>query len=416
MTATQTAEIALGPQDRPGPPERNGFGHGATAALARVRLGDIGALPIVVGLVLVWGIFQALNSAFLSPANLVDLATEIVAVGVIAVGVVITLLVAQIDLSVGSMSGVASSILGVGLAHEGWSLPEAMAIALAAGLVVGVIYGVVFVRFEVPSFVITLAGLLVLLGLQLRILGATGSVSLPFNSGIVGFMQRDFVAPSISYILAAGYAAVYLGYHLGHARRRRAHHVAPRSLGLIVAKAGLLLAGLEFAFWYLNRNRGVSLPFVLFVGLVVIVDFALTRTHWGRGIYAVGGSAEAARRAGLKVNRIYISAFVITSVLAALGGLLSAGRISAASISSGTGDVNLDAIAAAVIGGTSLFGGRGKAYSALLGIVVIESIANGLTLLNLSADTRFMITGLVLLIAVVVDALARRRRTRRGIA
>ena len=416
MTATQTAEIALGPQDRPGPPERNGFGHGAATALARVRLGDIGALPIVVGLVLVWGIFQALNSAFLSPANLVDLATETVAVGVIAVGVVITLLVAQIDLSVGSMSGVASSILGVGLAHEGWSLPETMAVALAAGLVVGVIYGVVFVRFEVPSFVITLAGLLVLLGLQLRILGATGSVSLPFNSGIVGFMQRDFVAPGISYILAAAYAVVYLGYHLGHARRRRAHHVAPRSLGLIVAKAALLLAGLEFAFWYLNRNRGVSLPFVLFVGLVVVADFALTRTHWGRGIYAVGGSAEAARRAGLKVNRIYISAFVITSVLAALGGLLSAGRISAASISSGTGDVNLDAIAAAVIGGTSLFGGRGKAYSALLGIVVIESIANGLTLLNLSADTRFMITGLVLLIAVVVDALARRRRTRRGIA
>jgi ABC-type xylose transport system permease subunit len=177
-----------------------------------------------------------------------------------------------------------------------------------------------------------------------------------------------------------------------------------------------LLVGLEFGCWYLNMTRGVSLPFMLLVVLVMIVDFLLKRTKWGRSVYAVGGSVEAARRAGIKLWRVYISVFVLCSTLAALGGLMSAGRLSAASISSGTGDTNLNAIAAAVIGGTSLFGGRGNAYSALLGIVVIESIANGLTLLSLTSAVRFMITGGVLMIAVIVDSMARRSRAAHGAA
>lgn len=384
--------------------------------LSRVRAGNIGSLPIVVGLVLIWGILQGLNPAFMSSRNLVNLVTDCVPVGVIAVGVTLTLLVAQIDLSVGSMSGLASSILGVGLTREGWSLPVAIVIALAAGVIVGVIYWIIFVRFNVPSFVVTLAGLLALLGLQLQLLGTDGSINVPFTSSIVRFMQEDFVSPSLSYALAALCAAAYLLSRLARSRRRRRHRLPPISLTGVVVRALLLLVCLEVATWYLNRSRGVSLPFVLLVVLVVVIDFALKRTHWGRDVYAVGGSVEAARRAGINVSWTYVTVFVGCSVLAALGGLLSAGQLAAASISSGTGDVNLDAIAAAVIGGTSLFGGRGNAFSALLGIFVIESIAIGLTLLNLTSAVRFMITGLVLVIAVIVDSMARRSRAAHGAA
>ena len=166
--------------------------------------------------------------------------------------------------------------------------------------------------------------------------------------------------------------------------------------------------------WYLNTDRGVPWMFGLFVGLVVAMDYALKRTRWGRSITAVGGNREAARRAGINVRGIYMSAFVLCATLASLGGVLSAARLASASQQAGTGDVNLNAIAAAVIGGTSLFGGRGNAYSALLGIIVIQSIASGLTLLDLSSSLRYMITGAVLAIAVIVDSLARRSRMSHG--
>jgi ABC-type xylose transport system permease subunit len=393
-----------------------GWDQSARRFIKRVRAGDIGSLPIIVGLILIWGIIQGLNSSFLSSRNLVNLATQCAADGVIAVGVVLVLLVAEIDLSVGSMSGLASSILGIGLTSAGWSLPVAIVVALAAGVAVGLIYSFVYVRFNVPSFVITLAGLLAILGLQLQILGAHGSINLPFQSAIVGFMQRAFVPDTLSYVLAALIVAWYVMTQLLRMRRRRAAHLSAGSLTKTVTVALLLLVGLEFGCWYLNKSRGVSLPFVLLVVLVIVVDFALRRTRWGRSVYAVGGSVEAARRAGIKLWRVYVSVFVLCSTLAALGGLMSAGRLSAASISSGTGDTNLNAIAAAVIGGTSLFGGRGNAYSALLGIVVIESIANGLTLLNLTSAVRFMITGGVLMLAVIVDSMARRTRVAHGAA
>lgn len=387
-----------------------------SSGIALLRSGRIGALPIIVGLVIIWGIFQGLNPAFLSSRNLVNLATDCAAVGVIAIGIVLVLLVAQIDLSVGSMSGVASSLLGVLLTREGWPLWAAILAALATGVVVGLIYGTVFVQFHVPSFVITLAGLLALLGFQLQVLGAGGSINIPFTSGIVAFMQREFLPPALSYLLAAACTLAYLVAQLARARRRLRSNLPPGSRAAALARSGAMLLVLAVACWYLNQTRGVSLPFVLLVVLVIAFDFALHRTHWGRAMYAVGGSVEAARRAGINVNRIFVFAFVLCSLLAALGGLLSAGQLSAASISSGTGDVNLNAIAAAVIGGTSLFGGRGNAYSALLGIVVIESIANGLTLLNLTSATRFMITGLVLLIAVIVDSLSQRSRAAHGVA
>jgi ABC-type xylose transport system permease subunit len=227
-------------------------------------------------------------------------------------------------------------------------------------------------------------------------------------------MQQMYVPRPASYVLGVAVAALYLLSRLARARRRRRHGLAAGSQSGAVLRSLLLLAFLEVVFWYLNQDHGVSAPFVLFVVLVVAVDILLSRTRWGRQIFAVGGSVEAARRAGINVNRVIASALVLGTLFATLGGLLAAGRIAAASTSSGTGTVNLNAIAAAVIGGTSLFGGRGNAYSALLGILVIQSIANGLTLLNLAASVQFMITGGVLMVAVIVDSLTRRRRAAHG--
>lgn len=387
-----------------------------SSLMAQVRSGDLGSLPVAIGLVVIWGVFQTLNPYFLSSANLTNLIIECAAVGTMAIGVVLVLLVGQIDLSVGSMSGVASAILGVGLVHAGWSVWLAMGVATAAGVLVGAIYGVVFVRFGVPSFVITLAGLLALLGLQLKILGTNGSINIPFDTFIVRFTQTMFLPELVSYGVIAVASAAYLAARLARRRRRANAGLSNKPMtGLLLTAGGLFVAG-EAGTWYLNQTRGISAAFVLFFSLVLLTHLALTKSRWGRAIYAVGGSVEAARRAGIKVSVIFMSVFMLCSAFAALGGLLAAGRLATASISSGVGDTNLNAIAAAVIGGTSLFGGRGHAFSALLGILVIASISNGLTLLSLDSSIRYMITGAVLLVAVIVDALSRRSRAAHGTA
>ena len=218
----------------------------------------------------------------------------------------------------------------------------------------------------------------------------------------------------VSYGLAARPGIVMLITGLRTISRRRAVNLSAPSLGGLIVRVVAITLVLELIVAYLNQARGIPWMFGLFVGLVVAMNYALTRTKWGRSMTAVGGNREAARRAGIKVRLIYLSAFAACSMFAALGGVLSAARLASASQQAGTGDVNLNAIAAAVIGGTSLFGGRGSAYSALLGIIVIQSIASGLTLLDLSSSLRYMITGAVLAIAVIVDSLARRSRVSHG--
>jgi ABC-type xylose transport system permease subunit len=292
----------------------------------------------------------------------------------------------------------------------------ALTLPLAMGAAVGAIYALLFLRFGVPSFVSTLGGLLAILGFQLFILGTNGSINLPFDSFIVRFAQKMFLAPVTSYVLVVVVAVVYVGFALTSAAKRRRNGLSASSVPGIWVRGILLLVGLEAAVWYLNQSRGVAVMFLFFLAVIGVVAYALRRTQWGRAMFAIGGNVEAARRAGIRVGRIYLTAFVLSSMLAAAGGLMAAGRISAATLSSGTGDVNLNAIAAAVIGGTSLFGGRGSAQSALLGILVIEAIASGLNLLNLDSSIRFMITGGVLVLAVVVDSLSRRSRAAHGTA
>lgn len=391
-----------------------GLGGAVRGFIDRVRSGDLGSLPVVVGLAIIWTVFQSLNPVFLSSSNLVNLLFDSSTVGVISLGIVCILMVGEIDLSVGSVSGFASAVVGVLWVNAGWPVVIAIPAALAVGAAFGVLYAVLFNRLGMPSFVSTLAGLLAVLGMQLYILGSTGSINLPYDSALVVLGQTLVMPAFVSYalVLIAGGAIFATGYRT--AARRRVAGLTPPSLAGIVARALAFTVALELVAFYLNQDRGVPWMFGLFVGLVVAMDYALKRTKWGRSMTAVGGNREAARRSGINVSGITMSAFVLCSTLAALGGVLSAARLASASQQAGTGDVNLNAIAAAVIGGTSLFGGRGSAYSALLGIIVIQSIASGLTLLDLSSSLRYMITGAVLAIAVIVDSLARRSRVSHG--
>lgn len=391
-----------------------GIGGSIRAFIDRVRSGDLGSLPVVIGLAVIWTIFQTINPVFLSAPNLVNLLFDCSTVGVIALGIVCILMVGEIDLSVGSISGLASALVGVLWVNQGMPVVLAIVAALAAGAVAGTVYAFLFNRFGMPSFVSTLAGLLAILGLQLYLLGSTGSINLPYGSAVVDFGQTLVIPHVISYALGllAGIVIFAAGYRT--ATRRREAGLSSASVAGIALKAVVVTVVIEAVVFYLNQSRGVPWMFGLFVGLVVLMHYAFTRTKWGRLMAAVGGNREAARRAGINVRLIYTSAFVLCSMLAALGGVLAAARLASASQQAGTGDVNLNAIAAAVIGGTSLFGGRGSAYSALLGIIVIQSIASGLTLLDLSSSLRYMITGAVLAIAVIVDSLARRSRVSHG--
>lgn len=375
-----------------------------------VRGRDLGSLPVVLALMAIALVFQALNGAFLSSDNLVNLSLQSATTGIVTLGVVLVLLIGEIDLSVGAVSGLAAAVVAVGFMQRGWPLGVAVLLAVGLGAALGAGYGWLFTRLGVPSFVITLAGLLVAVGLQLQVLGATGSVNLPYESWLVRFSQQTFLHPVASYAVVG---AVVLGYGasrwVDRRRRKQAELPAP-SLGAVLARTAMVAVVLAVSVWYLNQDRGVGAMVAFFLGLVVVADLLLRRTRWGRSVRAIGSNAESARRAGYAVRRVYISAFTACAMLAALAGVLSAGRLAAANQGTGGSDLNLTAIAAAVIGGTSLFGGRGSAWSAVLGVLVIHSISSGLTLLSADGSLQYIATGLVLALAVTVDAVSRRAR------
>lgn len=392
----------------------NGIRDTISGFFGRVKAGDLGSLPVIIGLIVIWTVFTALNPLFLTPNNLVNLLFDCSTVGVISLGIVCVLMLGEIDLSVGSMSGVASALIGVLWVNQGVPLPVAIFAALSTGAIAGALYALLRTRLGMPSFVSTLAGLLALLGLQLYMLGATGSINLPYGSAMVNFGQLLMMPAWLSHTVALlpGIAILVMG--LRTRAHRRAANLSAASVGGLIFKAIVTTLGFEAAVFYLNLGRGVPWMFGLFTLLVVVMNYIFTRTKWGRSVKAVGGNAEAARRAGISVTFTYLTSFALCSLFAALGGVLSSARLASASQQAGTGDVNLNAIAAAVIGGTSLFGGRGSAWSALLGIIVIQSISNGLTLLNMSSSLRYMITGCVLAVAVIVDSLARQSRVSHG--
>jgi D-xylose transport system permease protein len=386
---------------------------GAWAGLRRrLTQGELGNLPVIVGLALIWIIFSLANENFLTSGNLTNLALQIAAVGTISVGVVLVLLLGEIDLSVGAVSGLAAGIMAVLNVKQGWPAWAAILAGLGSGALIGLVQGFWTTRFRIPAFVVTLAGLLAWTGALLLVLGETGTVNIS-DETITGLANTFFV-PLDAWLLAIVAIVAYAGLALWQRRRRIAAGlpVGPMRT-LIIRIAVLAVVGLAAAA-VLAADRGLPLALVIFVGIVVLVEVLIRQTRFGRHVLAVGGNAEAARRAGIRVDDVRLVVFVLASALAAAGGILAAARLFAVNQSSGASDTLLLAIAAAVIGGTSLFGGRGSALSALLGSLVIGSITNGMLLLGVASSTRFLVTGGVLLLAATVDALSRRGRQAAG--
>jgi D-xylose transport system permease protein len=390
------------------------LGDYARAFGQRIRGGDLGSLPVVLGLVIICIAFYAKSPGFLSSYQIVSMTQFAAPIGIIALATVLVLLVGEIDLSIGSVSGMAAAILAVQMVHHGQSMAVSLLLGIASGAAVGLLYSILFVRLGVPSFVFSLAGLLGVQGVLLFVLGKDGTINLPPDAGIVRFARTVFVSGTAAYVLVVVIVAVYLAASLWGRRRRLSAGLPTLPILFPVAKAVLMLVGLLFLTWYLNINRGWSALWLLFVALVVITDLLLRKTRWGRHLFAIGGNEEAARRAGINVTLIYVSVFVACSTLSAVGGLLAAGQLTAVSQTSGTTDTNLTAIAAAVIGGTSLFGGRGSAYSAMLGIMVLQAIQTGLNVIGVDSSVRFMVTGGVLLVAVAIDSISRKARSSSG--
>ncbi|MEU6095793.1 sugar ABC transporter permease [Streptomyces sp. NPDC047079] len=380
----------------------------------KMRAGELGSLPVIVGLVIICAIFQSLNSAFLSAQNLSDITVTMVGTGMISVGIVFVLLLGEIDLSVGSVSGAASALAAVFAVNQGWPEWAAVLVAVAAGAVIGAAHGFFFAVLGAPAFAVTLAGLLFWLGFMLQVLGANGTINLN-SDGFIGQLTTYFFSDvAAAYGLAAVVVIVFFATsYLGN-RRREAAGIPSRPLSETALRTGLL-AVVSFAAAYMyNQYKGLPLATVIFLAFLVLTDFVLRRTAYGRKVFALGGSVEASRRAGINVTAVRISVFAISGFFAAVGGLFLASKIASANQSAGAGDLLMNAIAAAVIGGTSLFGGRGRTWNALLGVLVIVSIQYGLQLESIAEPVKYMITAGVLLTTVVIDSITRKTQKTAG--
>ncbi|MFF8289542.1 sugar ABC transporter permease [Streptomyces sp. NPDC016309] len=379
-----------------------------------LRSGELGSLPVLLSLAAIWLIFVILDEKFLSPRNLSNLSVDIVGTGMIAVGVVFVLLLGEIDLSVASVSGLAAAVFAVLNVQHGMAEGPAVVVAVVLGAAIGAAQGFFFARVGVPAFVVTLAGLLGWNGLMLYILGSSGTVNLDDEGLVAQLTGHYFTDVAVAYGVAALGTAGYFLVSFRDARRRVAAGVPSRPLPVIAVRTGALALVAFAAAFVLNRFQGLPLALLVFLVVLVGLDHVLRRTVYGRMVFAIGGNVEAARRAGLGVVWVRISVFAVSGTMAAVGGLFLASRVTSASQASGGGNLLMNVIAAAVIGGTSLFGGRGRVWSALLGVLVIQSIASGVALLGIQAAVQFMITGGVLLVAVVIDSLSRRAQKAHG--
>ncbi|MER5530220.1 sugar ABC transporter permease [Streptomyces sp. NPDC002677] len=395
-----------------------GFKGYLTEFKRRVKGGELGSLPVVVGLIIIWTIFQVKNSLFLSADNLSNISYFLAATGMLAIGLVFVLLLGEIDLSVGSVSGLASTVFAVFVVNHGMNQWLALILTIITGIGIGALHGWFFAKIGVPAFVVTLAGFLGWNGLMLWLLGSSGTINIPADSGPVHVLGQSsfFMDQAIigAYLLAGLGVVLSAVGQFNEQRRRRAAGVPFRPTSEILVRIALLAIASFVAAAVLNNASGVSNALVIFLASLVIVDFVLRRTTYGRKVFAVGGGIEAARRAGISVPMVRITVFAISGGFAAIGGMFFAGQTASATLNAGGGNTLMLAIAAAVIGGTSLFGGRGTVWSALLGMLVIQSIQTGLDLLNMNTSIQYMITGGVLLGAVVIDSVSRKSQKAAG--
>ena len=390
--------------------------------LARVRGGDIGALPAVLGLTVLCVVFAVLRPAFLTAFNFANLFTQGAAVTLIAMGLVFVLLLGEIDLSAGFASGVCAAVLAVLVTSHGYPWYVAMAAAIGTGVAIGLVIGLLVVKVGIPSFVVTLAAFLAFQGVVLLLIDDGRNISVR-DDVVVAIANRN-IPPLVGWLLAAFGVAGYAAVQLLRYRNRSARGLRVDPMPIVLTRVGVLGAVLAFAVYVLNLERsinpiitslkGVPIVVPLIAVLLIVWTFVLQRTAYGRHVYAVGGNREAARRAGINVDRIRISAFVVCSAMAAVGGIVATSRASSVDANTGGSKVLLYAVGAAVIGGTSLFGGKGRVLDAVLGGAVVAVIENGMALMGYSSGVKYVVTGSVLLLAAGVDALSRRRAAATG--
>ena len=401
----QRDQVAAPPPEEPTP----GSGRKVVRSLAE---GELTALRVVLMLALIWAIFQAQEPRFLSSMNLTNLVLQITPIGLISVGVVLVLLLGEIDLSVGAVSGLCGGVMAVLSVKHGWDPVVAIAGALALGATIGTVNGLMVTRFGIPSFVVTLAGQLAWQGGLLWVLGETGTVNLPPSP--ITDLTSTFYDQKVGWALAALAVGAFAYLSITRRRRRAQAGLEVRAAGMLAGEIVLTALMLGASVLVFTGDRGVPLAALILLGFVLFFTWLTERTQFGRELYATGGNIEAARRAGIHVDRVRVMVFALASTMAAAGGVMAGSRLIAVNQSSGGSDVLLLSIAGPVIAGVSLFGGRGRVWAALLGALVIGSISNGMDLLALSSWAKYMITGAVLAIAVTIDALARRRRQASG--
>lgn len=386
---------------------------------ARVKAGDIGSLPAVLGLIALCIVFGSMSSVFLTPGNFANLITQAAAVIVIAMGLVFVLLLGEIDLSAGYTAGVTGAVLVILITNEGQPWYVALVASIAVGVLLGFFLGTLVARLGIPSFVVTLAAFLAFQGILLLLAGEGGTIRVEDETVLA--VQNSNMSPVVSWVFFIVVAVAYVlsGLSAMNSRRKAGLKTELKKLWIIKTAGLLLITGLAVFALNLERSNNPDLvslkgiPYVVPVILLLLVigTFVLGRTAFGRHIYAVGGNAEAARRAGINVKRIRITAFMICSGLAAIAGLIFASRQNSISPTTGGSSTLLYAVGAAVIGGTSLFGGKGKVRDAILGGLVVAVIDNGMGLLGYAAGIKFIVTGLVLLVSAGVDAISRRGST-----
>jgi D-xylose transport system permease protein len=395
--------------------DQRGVSAATRSYVNRLKAGDVGSLPVIVALVLIGVFFSYKSSVFHTAINFDNLIVQTAATATIAIGVVFVLLIGEIDLSIGYVSGIGGVVVAeLVKPSSGHDLGAGLAIILAvgAGAAIGLLQGSFVALIGVPSFVVTLAGLLAWQGVILYLLGTEGVIGI--QNSIINDVANYFLPNWLGWVLAAVLAVSYGFTAIGGYIQRRRRGLPVGSLVLAVVRV-VLVAGITFGIVAVcNHARGVPFAGLLVVALVAFFSYVATRTTFGRHVYAVGGNAEAARRAGINVPRIRIFVFMISGAMAALGGIVFASRLNSVDLTAGSGTVLLDAIAAAVIGGTSLFGGRGYVRSALLGALVIKTIENGLDLLGQTDAVKDITTGIILLAAVTLDTVLRRRLVASG--
>lgn len=384
--------------------------------LARIRSGESGMLPIVLGLIGIAIFFQVRNDNFLSAGNLTNLLVQGAVFMLLGMGEVFALLLGEIDLSVGFVSGIGGVVAAELVVYpRGWPWWSAVIVALLATTAIGALQGTLITRLGLPSFVVTLAGLLGWQGVMIRVLGAGGTVPIPSN--VINNFANGNLSVLAGWLVGAGIVAAYAMLTIWRDSRRRASGLVAPPVVLTVLKIAVAAAAAVALLLICNTDRGALVPIrgvpwvvLIVLGVLTAWTFLLARTRFGRYIYAIGGNPEGARRAGINLAWVRTGAFTLVGLTAGIAGIVYASRLRSVSTSLDGGTLVLYAIASAVIGGTSLFGGRGKPLHAVLGGFVIATIYNGMGLLGMSAAAQYMVTALVLVAAVVVDAVARRSK------